>query len=63
MSAGMEVGAHQNSTENDESSFEADEKQGIIPPYNQDAFGNEEFAEVKYKVLKWWYVFEAVAQF
>lgn len=22
----------------------------------QDAFGDEEFAEVKYKVLKWWYV-------
>lgn len=25
-------------------------------PSDQDAFGNEEFAEVKYKVLKWWYV-------
>lgn len=25
-------------------------------PQRQDAFGNEEFAEVKYKVLKWWYV-------
>lgn len=23
-------------------------------PGPQDAFGNEEFAEVKYKVLKWW---------
>ena len=22
-----------------------------------DAFGNEEFAEIKYKTLKWWYVF------
>lgn len=22
----------------------------------QDAFGNEEFAEVKYKIMKWWYV-------
>lgn len=21
-----------------------------------DAFGNEEFAEIKYKTLKWWYV-------
>ncbi|KAK5806407.1 hypothetical protein VI817_000665 [Penicillium citrinum] len=25
-------------------------------PQRQDAFGNEELAEVKYKVLKWWYV-------
>ena len=22
----------------------------------QDAFGDEEHAEIKYKVLKWWYV-------
>lgn len=22
----------------------------------QDAFGNEEYAEIKYKTLKWWYV-------
>ena len=21
-----------------------------------DAFGNEEYAEIKYKTLKWWYV-------
>ncbi|KAJ5232501.1 Amino acid transporter transmembrane [Penicillium chermesinum] len=32
---------------------EADLKQ-LAPSYNEDAFGNEEFAEVKYKVLKWW---------
>lgn len=25
-------------------------------PQRQDAFGDEEHAEVKYKVLKWWYV-------
>lgn len=25
-------------------------------PQRQDAFGDEENAEVKYKVLKWWYV-------
>ena len=24
-------------------------------PYRQDAFGDEEHAEVKYKILKWWY--------
>lgn len=26
-------------------------------PYPQDVFGDEEGAEVKYKVLKWWYGF------
>ncbi|OJJ79968.1 uncharacterized protein ASPGLDRAFT_77366 [Aspergillus glaucus CBS 516.65] len=31
-----------------------DEDKANIQPSNQDAFGNEEFAEVKYKVLKWW---------
>lgn len=31
------------------------EKTGAILPYAEDAFGNEEFAEVKYKVLSWWY--------
>jgi hypothetical protein len=31
-----------------------DEKKGEAE--RQDAFGDEEFAEVKYKVLKWWYV-------
>lgn len=39
----------------DEASFGNDEKKGITPPYAQDAFGEEEFAEVKYKTLKWWY--------
>ncbi|OJJ65759.1 hypothetical protein ASPBRDRAFT_669490 [Aspergillus brasiliensis CBS 101740] len=33
----------------------ADEKKGeMMSPPRQDAFGDEEFAEVKYKVLKWW---------
>jgi hypothetical protein len=32
------------------------EKSLDVPKYRQDAFGDEEFAEVKYKVLKWWYV-------
>lgn len=27
-------------------------KQGEV----SDAFGNEEYAEIKYKTLKWWYV-------
>lgn len=29
----------------------------------RDAFGNEEFAEVKYKVLKWWFVADLVFLF
>lgn len=33
----------------------ADEKVEYAQPDHQDAFGDEEFAEVKYKVLKWWY--------
>lgn len=31
-----------------------EEKEGIIVARRQDAFGNEEHAEVKYKVLSWW---------
>ncbi|OGM50864.1 amino acid transporter, partial [Aspergillus bombycis] len=38
----------------DQRSFNIDEKKEDIPQYMQDAFGDEEFAEVKYKVLKWW---------
>ncbi|KAJ5555672.1 hypothetical protein N7535_008106 [Penicillium sp. DV-2018c] len=30
------------------------EKSNVAPAFRQDAFGDEEFAEVKYKVLKWW---------
>ena len=36
--------------------FEPENKLNDIPEYKQDAFGNEEFAEVKYKIMKWWYV-------
>ncbi|KAL3479013.1 transmembrane amino acid transporter protein-domain-containing protein [Aspergillus californicus] len=39
---------------NYEASFAGDEKKDLTPPYAQDAFGDEEFAEVKYKTLKWW---------
>jgi hypothetical protein len=31
------------------------EKPDLTPP-RQDAFGDEEHAEIKYKVLEWWYV-------
>lgn len=37
-------------------SEEKDIKEEEWDPTVQDAFGNEETAEVKYKVLKWWYV-------
>ncbi|KAJ5887342.1 hypothetical protein N7504_009018 [Penicillium tannophilum] len=30
------------------------EKQEATPAYEQDAFGNEDSAEVKYKVMRWW---------
>ncbi|PYI03903.1 hypothetical protein BO78DRAFT_471677 [Aspergillus sclerotiicarbonarius CBS 121057] len=36
------------------SSLAMDEKKDLAPPDQQDPFGDEEFAEVKYKVLKWW---------
>lgn len=34
--------------------FPMDEKKEDPTPVYEDAFGNEEFAEVKYKTLKWW---------
>ncbi|KAL5361719.1 transmembrane amino acid transporter protein-domain-containing protein [Aspergillus floccosus] len=45
---------HEKNTPADEESLAMDEKKVETPPYMQDAFGDEEFAEVKYKVLKWW---------
>lgn len=51
----MDVDTIRKSMDFDQDDLEA-EKLGITPGYKQDAFGNEEFAEVKYKVLKWWYV-------
>ncbi|KAL4872265.1 hypothetical protein BDV12DRAFT_162614 [Aspergillus spectabilis] len=47
------MGVHKDSAA-DEASYGGDEKKDVTPPYMQDAFGDEEFAEVKYKVLKWW---------
>jgi hypothetical protein len=32
------------------------EEEGLKHGEVQDAFGNEEYAEIKYKTLKWWYV-------
>lgn len=35
-------------------SLDSCEKREDSVPYRQDAFGDEETAEVKYKVLTWW---------
>ncbi|KAJ5630443.1 uncharacterized protein N7484_010543 [Penicillium longicatenatum] len=47
----MELGGHKNEIDYDQVGLE---KQEATPAYEQDAFGNEESAEVKYKVLRWW---------
>jgi hypothetical protein len=52
----MEAVSRQKSMNSDPIDLESSEKSNITPAYKQDAFGDEEFAEVKYKVLKWWYV-------
>lgn len=52
----MEATSRPKSMDIDPVDLERDEKANITPAYQQDAFGDEEFAEVKYKVLKWWYV-------
>jgi hypothetical protein len=36
-----------------------EEEGGLKHGEVQDAFGNEEYAEIKYKTLKWWYVFNS----
>lgn len=33
-----------------------EEENGLKQGEVSDAFGNEEYAEIKYKTLKWWYV-------
>lgn len=48
--------AHQRSVNFPGIEFDPENKVNDIPEYKQDAFGNEEFAEVKYKIMKWWYV-------
>lgn len=54
----VEAGSRSKSMEPETVEFESDEKSNITPPYKQDAFGDEEFAEVKYKVLKRWYALQ-----
>ncbi|BCS23151.1 uncharacterized protein APUU_31376S [Aspergillus puulaauensis] len=46
-------GIHEkNMTENQDCHQES--QKGQVDPYPQDAFGNEEHADVRYKVLTWW---------
>jgi hypothetical protein len=56
-SADLEVGSREKSFDLNKADVDADlQKPDHVPQYRQDAFGDEENAEVKYKVLKWWYV-------
>lgn len=48
---------HQYDFEAEAGTNDAEKQQEKKEPLEcQDAFGDEEFAEVKYKVLSWWYV-------
>ena len=49
----LERGHEQKHTTSDQI-LASDEKKEDPAPVYEDAFGNEEFAEVKYKTLKWW---------
>lgn len=30
-------------------------EKSVLDPYSNDPFGNEEFAEIKYRTMSWWY--------
>ena len=38
-----------------------EEHESFNPTCQQDAFGDEEFADVKYKILEWWWVSQTIA--
>lgn len=50
----LEHGHEQKNTTSDQILASTDEKKEDPTPAYEDAFGNEEFAEVKYKTLEWW---------
>ena len=55
--AGLDVGSNEKSPYINPADLQPDPEKFVeVPKVRQDAFGDEEFAEVKYKVLKWWYV-------
>lgn len=53
-SEGIERGGREKPSGRDQNAVEEAQKADVLA-YPNDAFGNEEHAEVKYKVLKWWY--------
>lgn len=48
----VETGREEKEMPYDQSSMDYEKK--LDPPPPMDAFGDEEFAEVKYKTMKWW---------
>ena len=48
----LEDGREEKEMPVDQASYDDEKKLDAPPPV--DAFGDEEFAEVKYKTLKWW---------
>ncbi|KAJ6178195.1 hypothetical protein N7519_008656 [Penicillium mononematosum] len=53
--AGLDVGSNEKSPYINPADLQSDPEKFVeVPKVRQDAFGDEEFAEVKYKVLKWW---------
>lgn len=46
---------HEKTIPESEGHSNGEDQKGQVDPYPQDAFGNEEHAEVRYKVLTWWY--------
>lgn len=50
------VTPHHDPTDSESGWKEKNMEQDQVAPQYQDAFGNEEGAEVKYKTMKWWYV-------
>lgn len=58
--AGLDFNSNEKSTYINPADLQSDPEKFVdVPKVRQDAFGDEEFAEVKYKVLKWWYVYIA----
>lgn len=49
------LGRLETANEKPMSEFHEEKQQDALPAPRQDAFGDEEFAEVKYRVLKWWF--------
>lgn len=50
---------HEKTVPGNEGNSHEQAQKGKVDPYPQDAFGNEEHAEVQYKVLTWWYALKS----